>query len=53
MSELRVLTWLTVWSEVQMICICSSWCHCHPIISCFIKVQNSSILPTLSWKRRR
>jgi len=23
---------------VQMICIWSSWCHCHPIISCFIKI---------------
>jgi len=23
------------WSKVQMICISSSWCHCHPVISCF------------------
>ena len=22
-----------------MICIWSSWCHCHPVISCFIKIQ--------------
>jgi len=22
--------WLSVWSKVKMICICSSWCHCHP-----------------------
>jgi len=36
----EVLAWLSVWSEVQMICICSSWCHCHPIISCCSKVQN-------------
>jgi len=35
----EVLAWLSVWSEVQMICIWSSWCHCHPIISCFIKIQ--------------
>jgi len=28
------------WSEVQMICIWSSWCHFHPIISCFIKIQH-------------
>jgi len=27
-------------SEVQMICIWSSWCHCHPIISCSSKIQN-------------
>ena len=26
----EVLAWLSVWSEVQMICIWSSWCHCHP-----------------------
>jgi len=23
-----------------MICIWSSWCHCHPIISCSSKIQN-------------
>jgi len=23
-----------------MICILSSWCHCHPIISCSSKIQN-------------
>ena len=34
-----VLAWLSVWHEVQVICIWSSWCHCHPIISCFIKIQ--------------
>ena len=22
--------WLSVWSEVQIVCIWSSWCHCHP-----------------------
>jgi len=26
----RVLMWLSVWREVHMICIWSSWCHCHP-----------------------
>jgi len=35
-----VLTWLSVWIEVQMICMWSSVCHCHPIVSCFIKLQN-------------
>jgi len=35
-----VLVWLSVWSEVQMIYIWSSWCHCHPIISCSSKIQN-------------
>jgi len=36
----EVLAWLSVWSEVQMICIWSSWCHCHSIISCSSKIQN-------------
>jgi len=31
----EVLAWLSIWSEMQMICIRPSWCHCHPIISCF------------------
>ena len=31
--------WLCVWSKAQMICISSSWCHCHLIISCFIQTQ--------------
>jgi len=34
-----VLAWSSVWSVVQMICIWSSWCHCHPVISCFSKIQ--------------
>jgi len=43
----RVLAWLSVCSEMQMICICSTWCHCHPIICCFIKIQNG--LPFWYW----
>jgi len=35
----EVLAWLAVWSKVQMICIWSSWCYCHPIISCFMKIH--------------
>ena len=26
----EVLVWLSVWSEVQVVCKWSSWCHCHP-----------------------
>jgi len=37
----EALAWLSVSSEMQMICIRSRWCHCHPIISCFIKIQIS------------
>jgi len=36
----EVLVLLSVCSKVQMICMWSSWCHCHPIISYFIKIQN-------------
>jgi len=36
----EVLEWLSVWGEVQMISIWSSWCHCYPIISCSSKIQN-------------
>ena len=36
----EVLVWLSISSEVQMICIWSSWCHCHPIISCSNTIQN-------------
>ena len=35
-----LLAWLSIWSVVQMICMWSSWCHRHPIISCFSKIQN-------------
>ena len=35
----EVLTLLSVSSDVQVIGIWSSWCHCHPIISYFIKIQ--------------
>jgi len=35
----EVLEWLSVRSKVQMICIWSTWCQCHPITSCFIKIQ--------------
>jgi len=51
----EVLAWLSVWSKVQIICIWSSWCHCHPIISCSSKILNGfpsgAGLPRLSWKK--
>jgi len=31
------------------ICTWCSWCHCHPIISCVIKIQNGSTLPLLAY----
>jgi len=52
----EMLAWLSVWSEVQMICILSCCCHCHPVISCFIKIQIglTFLMPAyeLSWKKR-
>jgi len=38
----EVLAWLSVWSEVQMMCTLSSGCQCHSIVSCFTKIQNGS-----------
>jgi len=35
----EVLAWLSVWSKVQIIYIWSSWCHSHPVISCFNKTE--------------
>jgi len=35
-----MLVWLSV--ESEKICVWSSWCHCHPIVSCFVKIQNGS-----------
>ena len=35
----EVLEWLSIRSEMQIICIWSSWCYCHPIISCLIQIQ--------------
>ena len=28
------------WRGAGVICMWSSWCHCHAIIPCFIKIQN-------------
>jgi len=35
----EVLAWSFVWSEVQMVCVWSTWCYCHLIISCSSKIQ--------------
>ena len=31
---------VSAWSKVQVICIWSTWCHCHPIVFCLIKIQS-------------
>jgi len=41
-----------------MICMQSSWCYCHSIISCFIKIQtdltfSGAGLSSLCWKKGR
>jgi len=51
-KNLEVLAWLCVWSVVQMICIWSSWCHCHPIISCFTNTQNGLTLLVTTYQGR-
>jgi len=46
----EVLAWLSVCSEVQMICICSTWCHCHPSTSCFSKIQIALTFPVPAYR---
>jgi len=36
----EVVSWLCVWSKMHVICMWSSLCHCHAIISCSSKIQN-------------
>ena len=43
----EVRAWLSLCSEVQMICTWSSRGHCHPIVSCSSKIQNG--LPFWCW----
>jgi len=51
-TEWWVLAWLSIWNKVKTICIWSSSCHCHPIISCSSKIQNGLLFLTrLSWKK--
>ena len=45
----KVLVWISIWSKVQMICLWSSWCHCHSIVSCFTKIQNASSFLVLAY----
>ena len=46
--------WCGYPSAARWFCIWSSWCHCHPDISCFIKIQIGLTfwcrLTRLSWK---
>ena len=41
----EVLAWLSVCSKMQIICIWSSCCHCHPIVSRFINYPDWFNLP--------
>ena len=42
----EVLVWLSVWSEVQIVCVWSSWCHCHPKTpSSFALFKSRLVLP--------
>jgi len=55
-----VLAWLSVWSEVQIVCTWSSWRHCIPKPHRLLPHLNPNWfylsgtgLPRLSWKRGR
>ena len=46
----EVLVWLSVWSEVQIVCIWSSWCHCHPKTpSSLASSKSRLLLPSRCW----
>jgi len=54
----EVLVWLPVWSEVQIVCVLSSWCHCRPKTPSSLAPFKSRLsylsgngLPRLSWKK--
>ena len=56
----EVLVWLSVWHEVQTVCIWSSWCHCIPKCHDVLSYLNpewfylsGTGLPRLLWKRGR
>ena len=42
-----VLVWLSVWSEVQIVCIWSGWCHCIP--SSLASFKSRLVLPFWYW----
>jgi len=45
-----MVEWLSVWSEVQIVCVCSSWCHCHSLS--LASVKSRLVLPfwyRLTW----
>ena len=47
-----VLVWLSVWSEVQIICMWFSWCYCHPKTpSSLASFKSRLVLPF--WSRLR
>jgi len=52
-----LVMWLSVWSEVQIVCIWSSWCYCIPKSHLLPHLNpdwfyfSGSSLPRLSWKR--
>jgi len=58
--EFGCWVWLSVCSEVQIVCIWSSWCHCHPKPRHLLSHLNPDWfylsvigLPRLTWKRGR
>jgi len=45
-----VLVWLSVWSDVQIVCIRSSWCHCIPKLpSSLASFKSRMVLPFGYW----
>jgi len=46
----EVLMWLSLWSKAQIVCIWSSWFHCHPQTpSSFASFKSRLVLPFWYW----
>ena len=35
----RIHRCISIWSDMQMICVWSSWCYCHHVISCVTEIH--------------
>jgi len=60
LSDEVLPAWLSVWSKMQIVCMWSSWCKCHPKTPSSLASFKSRLvlpfctgLPRLSWKKGR
>ena len=49
-SSDEVLVWLSVWSEVRIVYVWSSWCHCHPKTPSFLVSFKSGLVSSFLYR---